>query len=259
MARVLGTHGPAVLLLPGGAEPVEGFFPGLAEGLVADPGCRVVLHDRPGTGTSEIDGTLAGASAAVHATLAGLGLGPVVVIGQSLGGAVAALLAHDHPEDVAGLVLLDSSLVNDPALARTTERSVAVMARLDGVPGGRSVLRALMRWSTGREADRARMGPAHRAALSRIVDTDQARLRDAAVGLAELAATFDESRLPRVPAAVVTADRKPTSGIRRAHRRLADALGCELRSWPGATHAVHLSHPDEVLATCREIVRAAAH
>ena len=52
MLQVLGDSGPAVLLLPGGAEAVDGFYPGLIEGLMADPGCRVILYDRPGTGSA---------------------------------------------------------------------------------------------------------------------------------------------------------------------------------------------------------------
>jgi pimeloyl-ACP methyl ester carboxylesterase len=41
---------------------------------------------------------------------------------------------------------------------------------------------------------------------------------------------------------------------RRAHQRLATALGAPLVSWPGAEHAVHLSHPDEVLAVSRDVI-----
>src|SRR6187402_3300195 len=106
MLQVFGESGPAVLLLPGGGEAAEGFYPGLIEGLMADPGCRVVLYDRPGTVSAEAEGGLADATEAIHETLVRLGVGPVVVIGQSLGGAVGLLLARDHPEDVAGLVLL---------------------------------------------------------------------------------------------------------------------------------------------------------
>ena len=42
--RIVGDTGQPVMLLPGGAEASDGFFPGLPEGLVADPGCRVILY-----------------------------------------------------------------------------------------------------------------------------------------------------------------------------------------------------------------------
>ncbi|SES33046.1 alpha/beta fold hydrolase [Lentzea albida] len=98
--RVHGESGPPVLLLPGGAESCDGFFPGLREGLMAT--AQVVEYDRPGTGTSAADGSLAGAAAALGSVIERLGRGPVVVVGQSLGGAVGVLLARDHPEQVAG-------------------------------------------------------------------------------------------------------------------------------------------------------------
>jgi pimeloyl-ACP methyl ester carboxylesterase len=251
--RVVGTSGPAVLLLPGGAEAVEGFFPALVEGL-AD--CRVVLLDRPGTGTSTVEGCLADAADAVHAMLAELGVGPVVAIGQSLGGVVATLLARDHPDDVAGLVLLDASPVNDAALARKLEQSMRSTLRLLRVPFAERALRATLRATSRRSIARHGMGPAEAAAMMTMAEVDMRRLGRAAAGLEEIAREFSESQLPRVPAAVVTADRKPDSGMHRAHGRLADALGAPLLSWPGAEHSVHLTHPAEVLEACRTVVRA---
>ncbi|MYW62580.1 alpha/beta fold hydrolase [Streptomyces sp. SID8379] len=64
-----------------------------------------------------------------------LGNGPVVVVGQSPGGAVAVLLARDHPENVAGLVLLDPTPVNDPATCERLERTMRVLGRLTALPG----------------------------------------------------------------------------------------------------------------------------
>ena len=43
--------------------------------------------------------------------------------------------------------------------------------------------------------------------------------------------------------------------MHRAHQRLATAIAAPLVSWPGAEHQVHLTHPDEVLEVCRDIVR----
>jgi pimeloyl-ACP methyl ester carboxylesterase len=75
-------------------------------------------------------------------------------------------------------------------------------------------------------------------------------------GLGVIAAGLSESELPKVPAVVVMADRPADSAIRRAHERLAAAFDANLVSWPGATHSVHLDHPDEVLETVRGLVRS---
>ncbi|GAA2171754.1 hypothetical protein GCM10009846_06790 [Agrococcus versicolor] len=256
--RIVGESGPVVLLLPGGAAGIDGFFPGLAEGLVADPGCRVVLHDRPGVGASEVEGSLEDAADALHDLLAAEGLGPVVAIGQSLGGAVALLLAAAHPSDVAGLVLLDATPVDDPALGALVETRAEQTARLARVPLVARALGALLRASGRRSARRHGVSPAARTELLHLGDTDMARLARAATGIAAVAATFDVARLPRVPAAVVTADRRASDPIRASHQRIADALGVPLRSWPGAEHAVHLTHEREVLEASRAVVRRVA-
>jgi pimeloyl-ACP methyl ester carboxylesterase len=73
-------------------------------------------------------------------------------------------------------------------------------------------------------------------------------------GITTIAAAFREDAIPRVPAVVVTADRKPGHSVTNHHARIADALGVQLVSWPGATHNVQLSHPDETLAIVRELV-----
>ena len=256
MLQMLGESGPAVLLLPGGGEAVDGFFAGLVEGLVTDPGCRVILYDRPGTAGSDVAGGLPDAADSIHAVLSGLAVGPVVVIGQSLGGAVAMLLARDHPEDVAGIVLLDPTPVNDVKLARRVERTASVTATLSRAPGVGRALTALLRRSAARSMRRHAMSQAARAAALAMADVDLPGLAAAAAGLERLARSFDPTRLPLVPAAVVTADRGPGSSLRRAHQRVADALGTPLLSWPGAVHEVHLSHEREVLEVSRAVVRA---
>ncbi|TCK27865.1 alpha/beta fold hydrolase [Pseudonocardia endophytica] len=257
--RVVGDSGPPVMLLPGGAEEVDGFFPGLVEGLVADPGCRVILHDRPGTGTSTVDGSLADAPSYLASLIGELGLGPVVVVGQSLGGGVATLLARDHPDVLAGVVLLDPTPVNDASGCARLERSMRLTERLCRV----TVLRRLLSASLGRSFARQRakltLRPDCEAAHRKIGDLDLPRLARSVHGITELSAGMRESDLPRhIPAVVVTADRKPSNSIRRSHTRVAQALGAELVSWPGAMHNLQLDHPDETLETVRDLVRRVA-
>jgi pimeloyl-ACP methyl ester carboxylesterase len=252
--RITGEYGQPVLLLPGGAEACDGFFPGLPEELAISPGCRVIFYDRPGTGASAADGSLAQAASHLNSLIDHVGCGPVVLVGQSLGGAVAVLLARDHPENVAGLVLLDPTPINDPQLCARLESSMGTIAKLASVPVVPRLLSAIMRTAVKRQMRPLHLRPDCAAALDRTLGLSFTKLKRAVAGITELSAGFREADLPRLPAVVVTADRKADSPIRRAHARLGAAFGAPLVSWPGATHNVHLDHPTETLATVRDVV-----
>jgi pimeloyl-ACP methyl ester carboxylesterase len=110
--------------VPGGARlvMVHG-TPGSATGWGAylrrpPPGFEVVALDRPGFGASDPAAaltSLAAQAAAVAAVLPAAG-GGAVLLGHSLGGAIAARVAAEHPGRVAALILLAAAL--DPALER---------------------------------------------------------------------------------------------------------------------------------------------
>jgi 3-oxoadipate enol-lactonase len=90
-----------------------GAQPGLAQQLAA-LGHEVVAVDLPGYGDSVAlqgigPGTPADMAQALASLIDGLHLGPVVVVGHSLGGMVALELAATQPRCVAGLVLACSS------------------------------------------------------------------------------------------------------------------------------------------------------
>ncbi len=72
---------------------------------------RVIAIDRPGQGHSDRPGGRADASVARQATLiaqamTALGVPKAIVLGHSWSGALATTLAMDHPDRVAGLVLI---------------------------------------------------------------------------------------------------------------------------------------------------------
>ncbi|WP_298197566.1 alpha/beta hydrolase [Novosphingobium sp.] len=103
----MGT-GPAVVLVHGLTGQLRDFTYALAEQLAADH--RVILFDRPGSGHSAWrrrgDRGIAAHAAILREFLQVLGLERPLVVGHSLGGAVALKLAIDHPDAVGGLGLI---------------------------------------------------------------------------------------------------------------------------------------------------------
>lgn len=104
-----GARGTVVLLHGASAnasDPMEGVGRALAA-----QGFRVVAFDRPGFGWSDRLGGADAAmpsvqGAAIAEALERLGVGPAIVLGHSWAGALALSLALDHPERVAGLMLV---------------------------------------------------------------------------------------------------------------------------------------------------------
>jgi len=101
-------RGAPLLLVHGLAGQLGHFTFGVVDRLAEQ--YRVVAVDRPGSGYSV---RLPGASAALNAQADALAalidtlrLGRPVVVGHSLGGAVALALAQRHPERVSGLALI---------------------------------------------------------------------------------------------------------------------------------------------------------
>lgn len=96
---------------------------------------RVVALDLPGHGLSdkpspeETDYSLNGLAQAITEALDALDLPPVVLIGHSLGGAVAMQVALQHPERISRLVLVDSAGLGDEINSELLDRMEAEPSR----------------------------------------------------------------------------------------------------------------------------------
>jgi pimeloyl-ACP methyl ester carboxylesterase len=111
-----GSGGPTVVLEPGAGGTSASM--GWVAPAVADQ-TRVCVYDRAGRGGSEpADGVQDGARVAtdLHTLLHRAGeRGPYVLAGHSFGGLYVRIFAAHYPEEVAGLVLLDSTASAEPA------------------------------------------------------------------------------------------------------------------------------------------------
>ena len=166
-----GKGSPTVVFVSGGADRTETWSTTLdSSGQPVFPSERAVLpaiaetnrvctYDRPGTILATGEGiddfepsrstpvpqptTLQDGVSDLHALLGASGegeRGPYVVVGHSLGGAIAKLYASEYPQEVSGLVLIDYlpyqarnaltdeqwSLWKDPLLAPPSEAALAL-------------------------------------------------------------------------------------------------------------------------------------
>ena len=122
-------NGPPVVLLHGFASSIytwKDVLPGLARTHT------VVALDFPGFGESDqpLDLGFAVLPRVVRALMDTLGVGSATVVGNSLGGAVATVLAAESPERVGALVLIDAAGFNLGASDRP------LILRLSATPAG---------------------------------------------------------------------------------------------------------------------------
>jgi len=129
-------RGPPIVLIHGLAGQIGHFAHSLVARLEGDH--RVVAFDRPGSGySSPAPGGIADQAAILARAIRKLELGRPLVVGHSLGGAVALALALDHPDCVGALALIAPAthpLARAPALFRT----LVIRSR---------ILRAIVAWT----------------------------------------------------------------------------------------------------------------
>jgi len=131
--------GPTLLLVHGLAGEVHNFTHSLLGRLAHN--FRVVILDRPGSGySSRPNDALAPLTAQariISRFCQALALERPLVVGHSLGGAIALALALDYPEQVGGLALI----------APVTHQPEQVPPPFDGLTIGSPLLRRLIAWT----------------------------------------------------------------------------------------------------------------
>ena len=136
--------GPALLLIHGLGGGVRTFSHSLVERLAGE--YRVVVMERPGSGDSTRPkggcARVISQAETVSSFIDALGLGRPVLVGHSLGGAVALAVALEHPEQVQGLALI-APLANEQHEVPPVFRSLLIRPR---------ALRQLAAWTVATPA-----------------------------------------------------------------------------------------------------------
>lgn len=239
---VNGRGGPALILIHG-AGGSHLHWPAALRRM---PGATVYAIDLPGHGRSEGPGRerIEDYVAEIVRFMDAVEVSRGVLVGHSMGGAIAQMTALTAPERVAGLVLVG-----------TGARLRVASALLDGIlQDARSALALITEWAWGPEADPA-MVARGRQMMARV---------DPRVVWGDFAACdrFDiRERVGEIPA--------PTLVITGSEDRMTPAKfgqwlaeripGARFVLIEGAGHMVMLEKPDQVASAVREWLKAVAH
>lgn len=242
--------GPPVILLHATLHDRHDFDP-IAPRLAAEN--TVIAVDWPGHGDSDPapEVTAPKLAAVLEEVVAALGVGPAVLIGNSVGGYAAAKLALGRPEAVAGLVLVNAGGFSPQD------------------PVSRSFCRALGTPSIARRAAPAVVAAYMRSASEEdrvIADRAVARIRTAE-GLetfTSLWRSFNDpdhdlrtrARAITAPTMIVWGTRDRVASTRFGRAAHAAIPGSVLRTLPTG-HVVFASSPDAFLAVTQPFIRSA--
>ena len=264
LAPARPSDAPPVVLLHGASGNLEDQRLTLGKALAARR--RVILIDRPGHGFSDRPGGKSDASpgrqaALIVQALARLGVGRAIIVGHSWAGALAAALALDFPERVAGLVLL--APVTHPwpggifwynAIASTPVIGRLFVETCTFPLGSLMIARAIA------NVFEPQSPPADyvRRAATRLVLRPKEFLANAHD--VALLKGFVTAQVPRygaiaAPTVIISGDRDTTVHL-ETHARVAATLipGAELIVLEGIGHMLHHTSADAIVAAIDEML-----
>src|SRR4051794_23593670 len=216
---VLGAGSPTVVFVNGLGSPLDEWA--LVAPTIAERH-RVICYDRrcaPTQGRVPTHDAVQ-ISADLHRLLDVLGVtGPVVLVGHSWGGAIVRRYAVDHPDAVAGLVLVDASHESIKAM-REPSRATRVLYTASTLALRFSPLRRRLIRSLGFD----RLSPDALASVNALPwlasgRTSLAEYAGIGSSLQELARVAPD--LPRVPTRVLLAGGRPGLTTKLAARQIA--------------------------------------
>ena len=248
-----GTGGPTVVLFNGMGE----FSASWAR--ITDPvsaTTRVCAYDRAGQGWSDdVASPQDGVTAArdLHAVLAAAGEhGPYVLVGHSIGGPYAMTYAATYPEQVAGMVLLDSSSPYQFTAVPAYPTQYALMRR------GLAILPTLARVGLQLVIPSGSPLPDEDAAVVEAVGSTPRAFRNGRDEISMVPRVFEQAQalttLGSRPLAVVSAsDSLGDEGWPAAQDRMAALSTDSLHTVAESSHAGVVDDPDGAAASVRAI------
>jgi pimeloyl-ACP methyl ester carboxylesterase len=255
-------HAPRVLLIHGASANLLELWTALADELSASH--RVVAYDRPGMGHSTRSARngheLAHQARLAARVLEATGEGPAIVVGHSLGAAVALRLALDRPALAAGLVLIAPASHPYPG-------QPAWWARLSATPVIGDIFCGLIVPWVGPVLGQAGVannfapaptpaGYAEETGVGLIFRPQAFRASALDVGATKREFAAQAPRYPELftPTVIVTADKdRVVSPKRHARALAADLPAAELVIAPDTGHMPHRLRKDLVIAAIRRV------
>lgn len=257
-------NGPPVVFLHGNGILADDWALSLLD--TASTRWRCIAFDRPGHGYSEQPRGAYGPSeqaAILHEGVRRLGLDRPIILGHSLGAAVALAWALDYPEDVGGLVFLSGYAYPTaradflPFMGPAIPVAGPVMSRTILPPIDRLLLPAMLR----RVFEPNPVPPSYALLpddlLLRPTQLEAAAAQIAALipGVAALAPRYGEIRCP---VAIVAGEEDRIVDPRdHAVRLHADIPHSTLHLLAGTGHMPHHARPEAVLAAIERVRKSA--
>ena len=250
-----GSGGPTVILEPGAGGSAASM--GLIAPTVARDS-RVCVYDRAGRGWSDPaasppDG--AQIAADLHALLdRGDVPGPYVLAGHSFGGLYVRTFAAEYPEEVAGLVLVDSTAAADGPESPPEPGAYSVLRHVSSLAAttsrlglGRLLADTSFAGLPPRYRDDARATAATAKEMSGVLD-------EYGVASRSVAEAGGLRSLDAKPLIVLTAERGNSEGwMADQNQSVTLSTNSLHRVVPGATHGSFVEDPDHAAAVARAI------
>lgn len=256
--------GTPVVLIHGNGVTLQDYEASGVTRLVAE-GHRVIAFDRPGFGYSDRPRTTIWTPEAQAAALAGameqLGIGKAVIVGHSWGTMVALAMALNHPDAVAGLVLLSGYYYG-------TARPDVVPFSLPAVPGVGDIMAHTVSPLSGALLGpvmiKASFAPAPisekfadfplaltlRPSQVRATAADTAMMVPGAIGLSRRYGELD------VPIVAMAGEGDLIAHVgKHAERLVSEVARAELRVVAGQGHLFHYAVPEQVVAAIDEVIQ----